>query len=263
MTSESGASVGRFLLKKIPANASHKAFFQSYVVSAQDQAILEAAAVEDSYRYAYNGVISFLGALAGLYKNQAAWAVTKLYYTAFYLARASLCRRRFLAFHVPCDGKSGHTQYELTVAAGQRATASKVPGTHKLIADSFRKMGYPPHMEGLTVDGIDPMKWLVEQREFWQYRAGRFPDPELPGCLIKIDASKLQRHLTTYEEDKLGVYISDPDHALVAIPFRLVTWTLSESPLADEGILGREQVAHLRMSCTIGKQQLNVIRRQL
>ena len=89
MSARSGSSVGGYLLRRIPAGSTGKAFFQSYVVSAADKSILEAAAKEDSYKYAYNGVVSFLAGLSGLYASQAAWTVTKMYYSAFYIARAS------------------------------------------------------------------------------------------------------------------------------------------------------------------------------
>lgn len=263
MTTDSGASSGRFLLKQVPVGTTGKFFFQTYVVSAADEATLEAAANEDGHRYVYNGVISFLSALAGLHRYDAAWAVTKLYYSAFYLARASLCRSRHLIFHVPRDGTSGHIQYELTIAAGQRATISRVPSTHKLVAVRFQEVGYPAYMRGLTVDGLDPIQWLMEQREFWQYRSGRFPDPELPKSLLQIDASKMQRYFTTYAEDKKGIYISDPDHALVAIPFRLLMWSLAEAPLTNASIIEREEFAYLRKSCVCGKQNFSIISRQL
>jgi hypothetical protein len=261
MSAQSGSSAGRFLLKRIPLGTTGKVFFQSYVITAGDQSLLQAAANEDSYRYAYNGVLSFLEGLSGLCRYGAGWAITKLYYSTFYIARASLCRNSQLIFHVPKENASGHTQYELKLAAGERASISKTPSTHKLVANLFQKSGYPIFMRGLAVDGQDPLEWLMEQREFWQYRSARFPDPEFPRILSQIDAQKLQRFLTTYQEDKLGVYLSDPDHAVIAIPFRLVTWYLVGTPFAGADVLTPEDFAHLKRNCIAGRQQMTAISR--
>lgn len=261
MSAHWGSSAGGFLLKRIPAGTTGKAFFQSYVVSATDQALLELAAHEDSYKYAYNGVLSFLGGLSGLCSNQVAWAVTRMYYSVFYIARAVLCRNGYLIFHAPKAGTSGYTQYELKVAAGERAAVSQIPSTHKLVASKFQKNGYPNFMQGLIVDGRDPIEWLMDQREFWQYRSGRFSDPEFPSILAQLDVQKLQRFLATYEEDDRGVYLSDPDHALIAVPFRLVIWFLGLEPFAQASLLPPEDVAHIQRSCIAGKQKLTAISR--
>ena len=64
-------------------------------------------------------------------------------------------------------------------------------------------------MQGLVIDGLDPVNWLMEQREYWQYRSGRFSDPELPSILSQVDFQKLQRFLAAYTEDERGLYLSD------------------------------------------------------
>lgn len=261
MTLGSGTSAGKYLLNRIPSGTNGKSFFQTYVVTAADRSVLQAAATDDAYRYAYNGVASFLGAISGLYGQHSAWAITKMYYCAFYIARASLCRRGHLIFHVPKDGTPGHTQYELTIAPGQQAVPAKIPSTHKLVANRFKTMGYPAFMQSLTIEGTDPLLWLMEQREFWQYRAGRFPDPELPSILDQIDFGKVQRFLSAYAGDTMGIYLSDPAHALIALPFRLITWSLTADPLQRAVFFAPEDIAHLRKRCLVGKQQVTAISR--
>jgi hypothetical protein len=261
MSTQPGSAAGGYLLKRIPAGATGRTFFQSYVLTASDESILQAAAKEDSFRYAYNGVLSFLGGLSGLCSHGAGWAITKMYYSTFYIARACLCRSGHLIFHVPKGGTSSHTQYELKVAAGERAEISRIQSTHKLVADRFKRGGYPRFMQGLVVDGEDPLEWLMAQREFWQYRSARFPDPDFPSILAEIDTQRLQRFLSAYEEDGPGVYLSDPDHALVAIPFRLVIWYLSVTSFESAGVFTPEDFAHLRRSCIAGGQKVTAIGR--
>jgi hypothetical protein len=223
---------------------------------------LKEIALDDARRYTYNAVVSFLGGIGGLHTQQAAWAVTKLYYSAFYVGRAALCRASHIIFHVPKPSGVGNTQYELDVRAGQKAVVvSRIPSTHKLVAHRFREEGYPMFMASLEVDGQDPFHWLMEQREYWQYRAARFPDPEMPDILAKIDILKVQRLLEEYVSDRNGVYLSDPDHALLAIPFRLVTWALSQDTLLSSGAGSKEDLAYLRKRCQIGKQYITAIKR--
>jgi hypothetical protein len=261
MSMQSRSTAGSYLLRRIPVGVSGKAFFQSYVVTSNDQSVLQAAATEDSFWYAYNAVLSFLGGLSGLCNRGAGWAITKMYYSSFYIARAFLCRSGHLIFHVPKEGTSSHTQYELKVVAGARAEISRIPSTHKLVADRFKRGGYPIFMQGLVVDGEDPIEWLMAQREFWQYRSARFPDPDFPDILAEIDTQRLQRFLIAYEEDRLGVYLSDPDHAVIAIPFRLVTWYLSEAPFESAGVFSPEDFSHLKRNCIAGGQKLTAISR--
>lgn len=254
-------TAGSYLLRRIPPGTTGKNFFLNYIVTANEQSLLQAAAKEDGYRYAYNGVLSFLGGLSGICSRGAGWAITKLYYSAFYIARASLCRNGHVIFHVPKEGTSSHTQYELKATAGERAEISRIPSTHKLVAYRFKQGGYPAFMQGLVVDGEDPIEWLMKQREFWQYRSARFSDPDFPGVLAAIDPQRLQSFLSAYEEDRLGVYLSDPDHALIAIPFRLLIWYLSGTPFKSTGVFTPEDFSHLRKSCIAGGRKVTAISR--
>lgn len=258
------SSTGTYFHNLIPFGANPKAFFETYGLSVGDEAALVAASREDTRRYTYNAVASFLGGISGLYTQQTVWAVTKMYYAAFYIGRSALSRVGHLIFHVPKSSGRGNTQYEIRALAGQRAViVDKHPSTHKLVAHRFREMGYPAFMTSLTIDGTDPFQWLMEQREFWQYRAGRFCDPDSPSTLDQIDINKAQRLLAEYAADKTGLYLSDPAHALIAVPFRLVTWALSLEPMLSPGVVDEPDIAHLRKRCAVGKQTLSVISQYL
>lgn len=139
---------------------------------------------------------------------------------------------------------------------------SKIPSTHKLVSARFR-LRYPDFMTGLVVAGSDPIDWLMEQREAWQYRAPRFSDPELPDILKQFDLQKVGRLLSAYESDSPGVYLADPEHAMVAIPFRLVTWFINASPLAASGFFQPEDLKFLRRNCMAGGSKLTALSRYL
>ena len=255
---------GAYLLKSLPSGESAKDYFNRYTIDSHSASVLKGIAREDARRYTYNAVVSLLNAIGGLYTQQAAWAVTKLYYCAFYIGRASLCRTDLVIFHAPKPNGGGHTQYEMIIRAGEKATiVSRPPSTHKLVARRFREVGYPNFMSALEVNGQDPYLWLMEQREYWQYRAARFPDPDMPVLLARIDIKKIQRLIQEYELDAKGLFLSDPEHALLAIPFRLVTWALSQESLLSPAGADEKDLGYLRKSCRIGKQNLTSISRLL
>jgi hypothetical protein len=258
MTVVSGNSAGNFLLGRVPPKTKARVFFSTYVLDAADAATLFASARADARRYVYNAVLSFLSGMAGLRTQQATWAVTKMYYTGFYIGRAALSRAGRVIFHVEKEAGNGYTQYEIQVRAGEQVTVvSDTPSTHKLVALRFRQIGYPVFMRGLNIDGTDPLMWLMDQREYWQYRAARFSDPDLPSILEEIDPDKVQRLLAEYANDPKGIFLADPAHAVISIPFRLVAWALSVESLISPGVVDVEDVNYIRKRCCMGKQRLN------
>jgi hypothetical protein len=264
MIERSGSNSGSFLLGLVPSGTLPKAFLAGYSLSAHHEATLRAAANEDARRYVYNAAISFISGVAGLHTQQAAWAVTKMYYTAFYVGRAALCRSGLVVFHVPKGTSQGNTQYQIRIAAGEQAVVVDKPAsTHKLVAKRFRDGGYPNFMRGLQISGDDPILWLMEQREFWQYRAGRFPDPELPDVLDKLEPEKMPRLIAEYATDSTGLYLADPSHALVSVPFRLLTWALSEATFLSPGVIELDDVTYLRTHCRVGGRQLGALHQHL
>lgn len=258
------SSCGTYLLGRIPPGSTSKEHFSGYIVSAADEAILRQCAREDGRRYVYNGAASFLGAISGLHAGQSAWCVTQLYYAVFYFGRASLCRTDHIIFHAPKQNGSGFTQYELRLTAGAQATVvANPPSTHKLVAARFKQYGYPSFMTGLILDGMDPILWLMEKREYWQYRASRFPDPDSPPELDKFDTCKAQRLLEAYSNDKIGIYLSDLTHAIVSIPFRLAIWALNVESLVSTGGASEEDVKYLHSRCRVGRQMLTALQRHI
>lgn len=257
-------TAGNFLLGRVPVGTKAKTFFSAYVLNAFDEAALLASAREDARRYVYNAVVSFLGGMAGLQTQQAAWAVTRMYYAGFYIGRAALCRAGHIIFHVQKEASNGYTQYEMRIRAGQQpAIVKDTPSTHKLVALRFQQIGYPVFMQGLEIDGTDPLMWMMDQREYWQYRAARFSDPDFPTILDQIDPDKIQRLLAEYASDTKGIYLADPAHAVISIPFRLLAWALSVEPLLSPGVVDIQDLSYLRKRCCMGKQKLGAIEQYL
>ena len=247
------SACGTFLLQRVPTGIQPKAFFKTFTLDATAAATLQQAAQEDARRYTYNAAASLLGALHSLRQNESAWAVTKLYYSAFYAGRAGLCRANHLIFHAPILGSSGFTQFEISAAAGKIAQiVDKPPSTHKLVAKRFGTFGHPQFMTSLEVGGTEAFDWLMGNREYWQYRASRFPDPDHPDLFTHFELKKANRLIEEYYNDSIGVFLSDPEHAMIAIPFRLVAWCLQQSPLNSQGTITDDDLDYLRRRCQLG-----------
>jgi hypothetical protein len=251
------------MLGLIPAKSRPKAFLEEYALTAEDVSKLQRASAEDARRFVYNACATFLGGLGSFYEQESAWTATKMYYTVFYLARASLCRNHTVIFHVPKE-RLGHTQFTLRVAIGSKSSAqTEIPSTHKLVAALFKAAGYPPFMRGLQIAGHDPLEWLMMQREHWQYRCGRFPDPDFPDCLATLDPRKISQMLEAYSHDKAGVYLADESHSLVSLPFRMLEWSLTVDSLVSTGVVEADDLRYLIGRCRIGKQRVSAVQRLL
>lgn len=261
MILKSDYNAANYMLGLVPANAQPKAFLETYALTAGDVSTLNLASVQDARRYVYNGCVSFLSGLGSFCEQESVWTVTKMYYTVFYLARASLCRDKSLIYHVPKE-TVGHTQLSLKVVLGAKSKVeSKIPSTHKLVAARFKEAGYPSFMQGLQIAGLDPIEWIMSQREHWQYRCGRFPDPDFPDALASLNPKKVSQYLEAYSRDATGVFLADESHALVSLPFRLLEWSLAKQTLASPGVVEKGDIRYLKGQCRIGKQQVSAIER--
>ncbi len=252
-----------YLLQLVPKSSPAHLYLQTRTLSQPEADSLRTAAAEDARRYLYNGCVSFLAAMQSFHKQEAVWTVTKLYYAVFYMMRAALCRSNFIVFHVPKGTSTVHTQFTLSILQGSKPEVSDTPSTHKLVAKLFKDAGYPTFMKNLQIGGADPVQWLLHQREYWQYRCGRFPDPEFPDALAGLDAAKLPLLLETYAGDATGAYMSDPGHALIALPFRMLHWSMAAASFVMEGVVDEEDIKHLRRKCQLPKQKLTAVDRLL
>lgn len=255
---------GTYLLQRIPTGIQPKNFFTTYTLDSSAAFKLQQGAQDDARRYTYNAIASLLGAFTALRHNEYAWATTKLYYSAFYAGRSGLCRLNHIIFHAPIIGSNGFTQFELSAFAGNiPKIVDKPPSTHKLVAKRFHDLGYPRFMTSLEIDGIDPLNWLMGNREYWQYRASRFPDPDYPNLFAHFDLKKANRLLEEYYNDATGLFLSDPEHAMIAVPFRLVAWCLEQAPLISSGTVSEEDLEYLKRKCQVGSLNLTRIRNLL
>lgn len=189
---------------------------------------LQSALLEDAQSYLYNGIVSFGAAVNSIGIKNYGWAVVKLYYTVFYLARSKLAINHFAIVY------DQNTPYLLSwssfPAVLKKQTGKEASSTHKLILKLLKEHFPSNHLSNyrIGINNIPTLDWLMKQREIMNYTSAMMPDPEPPEILTQIVRNPpLNKWLETYKDDPAG-YAIDEDHACLAYPFLLLLEVLNE-----------------------------------
>ena len=167
----------------------------------------------DAKNYYQAAVVSLIDGLRSISVGFFSWSVVKLYYCVFYALRTRLALAGECIFY-----DSGKPRY-LTTSPG--FTVKKLSGTtHKCVLDRFSESFPRDFFLSQDIEAMPPLMWLMERREDVNYRIARFTEPISPSYLAFAANNKLRSVLSTYQSD--DVYVFDPDHAMVALPFRLM-----------------------------------------
>lgn len=201
--------------------------YQSHLVPSSEQIQqLHGALVEDAQSYLYNGIISFGAAVQSIGTKNYGWAVVKLYYSVFYLARAKLAigsQKSIVYDVVLTKGKEKTKPYLVSLPPNDILQQQTIPSTHKLILRLLPKH-FPNNSLANSQVGKDNMPvldWLMKQRECANYTSVRMPDPEPPEILKKIiEGGDINKWLETYKQDL--IYVTDEEHVCLAYPFLLL-----------------------------------------
>ncbi|MEZ5673130.1 MAG: hypothetical protein R3E08_12450 [Thiotrichaceae bacterium] len=196
--------------------------YQSNLVLNSEQVQqLQEALIGDAQSYLYNGIISFGAAVQSIGAENYGWAIVKLYYSVFYLARAKLAIGQQVTFVY--DGKKPYLLSLSSKDILQLQTGNYAGSTHKLILHWLPKRFQNSSLVNSLVSkgSIPVLEWLMKQRECANYNSARMPDPEPPKILKKIvETDNINEWLKTYKHD--SVYVTDEEHVCLAYPFLLI-----------------------------------------
>jgi len=208
---------------------THKTTVRSKVLTPVEAASLSNGLRGDAGDLYYSGWISLLDALHGIHKGFYTWATVKLYYSVFYVFRASLAVDDICAFHID------KSSFSVLAQAGQSPVSCTERGTHKTVMKSFERQNSGHPLVSQQIDLIDAVEWMVERRESANYRDVRFSEPNHQPALKYVIESGLRRTLNAYLAETSTLYVFDPDHALVAYPLRALQ--LIGNQLASAGVI--------------------------
>lgn len=235
-----------YLLGKIShEHEPHKAF-GNLVLSKSDAALLSELLEKDACSYCFNAITSFAAALHSLNKDYTGWATVKLYYSAFYACRGLLALRGLLFIYVPKPGSSAARHYTVNAKEGASPKIPKISNTHKNVCEISDSTPAVDFLHSQNIDGMSPLRWLSAQRDLAQYNGRSFLDPSLPDTLRFYDNKKIDQILSGYSSDSMHLYTFDPDHALTALPLRLLLELASRKQIFGERDLAIESLGLLR-----------------
>lgn len=179
----------------------------------------------DSKHYFFKGVFSLLEALNSIENNLFSWATVKIYYSVFYLLRASLAikgiglyRHQRDAFYIGYD----------------KPEFQKMDGNHKSDHKGviFLQQKYYSNSDQLLQSQLEnriPYYWLMEQREYVNYKHKTFTEPNAPIFWEEINKILIQKDINylieIYLNDTSLSFCFDKNHSILATPLQRLKLT--------------------------------------
>jgi len=169
----------------------------------------------DAENYYYSGLVSFFDAFGGIDRCLFTWSTVKLYYSVFYSLRCLLALKGHCVYY--CDAKP----FTCTIVVGAPSRGLKGT-THKVVLDLFGEVFAGDSLLSQPIAGDPALEWLIDRREYANYKQGRFPDPDVPPHFSKVNQLGLRRAINAYLAEPSSLYIFDADHAMVAFPLAVL-----------------------------------------
>ena len=182
---------------------------ENYELCHQDVDVLKPLLRKDALDYFNNAVISFSEGIDSIYLKRFSWATVKLYYSVFYLLRASMACHGFALLR-------NYSMYRLKLKAGEKPyTKGKkmYNSTHSGTIAHYKDV-FSGADKLLTnkIDDIDVYKWLENVREIVNYREVSFRDPDCLDIWLKykeaLDKGELGILLDSIQNDNSYILLS-------------------------------------------------------
>lgn len=195
--------------------------FANYILNARDEANLKNDLVEDAKDFYFMGLLSLSEGINSIYKSLYSWATVKLYYSVYYLLRASFAIKGYAIVRnkslYVLKAQSGEKPFK----KGHKKYSTTHQGTINYYKDLFETTDL---LQSNLIDGDNSYLWLMDRREQINYRERSFHDPGCSDFWITIDnyakSKKIVELLKEYFHDPKFVYCFQEDHACLALPIK-------------------------------------------
>jgi len=198
----------------------------------------------DATSYIYSSIVSLADATLGINKGMFTWATVKLYYASFYAIRSLLASHGVCIFYIQTSPHKS-TLFVLDSKPGQLPKKGKGT-THKLVLETFKAHNIEPYILSQLIDLEEPLEWLMQKREEANYKIAKFSEPQVPKHFEKIIQYSLRRAIKDYLSDTSGLYLFDPDHAILSYPLRLIQIAYDKLLISNSLALTNEEIIYLR-----------------
>ena len=212
-----------------------KDFKSAFLVGAASEYLLKEDLKKDSLDYYYKGLLSLAQALDECKKTRYSWATVKLYYSLFYFLRASLAIKGIGFYRkerdlLRLDTKKGNL---LAVCKENGRIANS---DHKATLGLFKELyGNTDILQSNQIEYKNSYQWLVEKREWINYKVRVFQEPECPDFWEETDKyirkSKFVNIISDYFNDSSFIYCFQPENACLALPIQRFIKTQNEISL--------------------------------
>lgn len=189
---------------------------------------MQACLREDSRHYFFKGVFTLLNALNSLDEKLFSWATVKLYYSVFYNLRSCLAVKGVGLFRWERD--AFYLAYDKT-------NFQKMDGLHKSDHKGviFLQEKYFSTSDKLLQSKVEskfPYYWLMDQREFVNYKHKTFEEPNTPFFWSQIKSILEEKDINylidLYLNDIDLNYCFDEDHSILATPLQRLKQTCQD-----------------------------------
>jgi hypothetical protein len=211
----------------------------SRALTSAEARTLTASLHDDARDAIYSGALSIAEAIQGIDRKLYTWATVKLYYSVFYLARASLgLHGTGIIYH-------NKSPYVWAAIAGETPT-KRAGTTHKAALNTFKQYRSSSALLSQQIGAEDPFNWLMARRESANYRDAKFCDPGAPSHFKFVENHGVRRLVNDYVADDTHLFTFDPDHAMLAFPIaalKLLQSELEKSPIGKMSQVDSEYLA--------------------
>lgn len=188
-------------------------------LTAHQASTLKQKAEDDARAGLYSALITLADTFRALEQQFYSWSAIKLYYLASFLCRTHLALDGVAMFHIGtyprwCEASPGSFPQNPPRVAGQKGSET----SHKMAFNLFVQRHPSSILLSQEIEAKPPPEWLQEQREYYNYRQGKFIEPDCPPCFSLTQERGVRIMLQTYVGDDKYTYTFDPDHALLAFP---------------------------------------------
>ena len=236
-----------------------KVEFENHELSFLETELLKNSLKVDSVDFFYNGLLSFAEGIDSAFNKRFSWATVKLYYSLYYLLRASLASKEIAILR--CS-----ELFRLVVKVGGQPIKKGGKGnnsTHEGIINHYRDM-YKQDDILLTnnIEDKDVYRWMEDLRNIVNYRSVAFYEPD---CLNvweyfeqSINEGCFAEELKKMEEDSYIMCFQE-EYAVVAIPIKRMQQTIAD--LMRAGLityLSEERIEHVKSVLQYEERKLHI-----
>ena len=249
------STASRFLDSLFRANNYAKKDLTTHFLTPTEAVSLEAALKNDASRYFYSTLVTFVSGVDSIKSNHYSWAAVKLYYSIFYTLRS------WLAVNGRCLFYFEQSPFLLVSNALESPNRKNGP-SHKILLTEFQNVFPSNYFSTGQIGLVSAFEWIKSKREEVNYRTERFNDPAIPYYFSGLRKQSVRRLLEEYVNNKSYQWEFDPDHALLAMPLKLIMELKAKLVLAGiETEFSNDELTFLKNSASDSNGPISVFLR--